>query len=57
MSEPQVLLEYLLPGIQAKGNGFVVGTLTADGRVVPFALLRVHFGQSWERRDAPRSRP
>ena len=40
MADPQKL-ERLLAGVQAKGNGFVVGTVAEDGRVVPFALLRV----------------
>jgi hypothetical protein len=44
MSDQQNL-EYLLSGVQAKGNGFIVGTVAEDGRVVPFALLRVRLGQ------------
>lgn len=40
MSDPQTL-ESLLAEVQAKGNGFVVGTVAEDGRVVPFTLLRV----------------
>ena len=57
MSEPQAL-ECLLAGVQAKGNGFVVGTVAEDGRVIPFALLRVRLGPPRDGRpDHPRSQP
>jgi hypothetical protein len=49
-------MEWLLPGVQAKGNGFVVGTVTEDGRVVPFSILPVVFGRA-RRDEKPRSRP
>jgi hypothetical protein len=39
-------VDVLLRSIDAKGNGFVVGAVAEDGRVVPFALLRLRLGQS-----------
>lgn len=56
MADPQVL-ECLLAGVQAKGNGFAVGTVAEDGRVVPFALLRVRLGQPRWALEGPRSEP
>lgn len=50
-------LESLLAGIQAKGNGFVVGTVAEDGRVVPFALLRVRLWPPRDSRPTDRHRP
>lgn len=51
-------MEWLLPGVQAKGNGFFVGTVEDDGHVKWFALLRVIFRQPWEARlGFPTRRP
>jgi hypothetical protein len=37
-------LEALLPGVQAKGNGMVLGAASEDGRAIPFELLRTRLG-------------
>ena len=37
-------LESLLPGVEAKGNGMVLGAGAEDGRAIPFELLRVRLG-------------
>jgi len=49
-------VEGLLRGVQAKGNGFAVGSIAEDGRVVAFALLRVRFGYQREF-SSPRGKP
>jgi hypothetical protein len=52
-------LEWLLPGVRAKGNGLIVVRAAEDGRLVPFERLRVRLRQPRDSRlpDRHRTQP